>query len=62
MEQKQASPDNTQQVTEPVAEVYKNTTPQATVESTTDKSYSQDQVDAIAAEIRRKAEQNHKKA
>ena len=57
MEQKQASPDNTQQVTEPVAEVYKNTTPQATVESTTDKSYSQDQVDAIAAEIRRKAEQ-----
>ena len=57
MEQTQASPDNTQQVTEPVAEVSKNTTPQVTVESTTEKQYSQEQVDAIAAEIRRKAEQ-----
>tara|TARA_A100001391_G_scaffold16192_2_gene9077 strand:+ start:1628 stop:2338 length:711 start_codon:yes stop_codon:yes gene_type:complete len=57
MEQTQTSPDNTQQVTEPVAEVSKNTTPQGTVESTTDKTYSQFEVDAIAAEIRRKAEQ-----
>ncbi len=48
--------DNNQQGTEPVAEVSKNTESQVPVESTTDKAYSQDQVDAIAAEIRRKTE------
>jgi hypothetical protein len=57
MEQNKASQDNEQQVTEPVAEVYKNKEPQAPVESTTDKLYSQIELDAIAADIRRKSEQ-----
>lgn len=46
------STDTTPQVTEPAAEVSKN--PSQDVEST--KTYSQEQVDAIAAEIRRKSE------